>query len=189
MRPSHAIVTGGGSGIGAAIVTGLLRQPTPSGAEQAKVFVTGQKPFADTALARTLQETFGAGDLDARVRYSAGDTGDKAVVSAQLREAMEFFGGPPRALFINAGIGGGRFSLESFDVDRFDAMMRTNVRGVFLWLRTALPVLKPLDCTSQVPCLGQLPPDADRFCFAVLCYAPDLALVSATPDAIACIRV
>ena len=68
-----------------------------------------------------------------------------------MADAVQFFdGSAPDALFLNAGIGGGRYQLEDLDVDRFDAIMRTNVRGVFLWLRAALPLLKKLEEPSQI---------------------------------------
>lgn len=131
-----AIVTGGSSGVGVAIVASLLRADPTS-----KVFVTGQKPLAESPLQKLLD---GVGTAAAeRVRYATGDTSDEEVVSKQFQEAIDFFdGAPPRALFLNAGIGGGRYPLEEFSVERFDALFRVNVRGVFLWLRAALPALK-----------------------------------------------
>lgn len=131
--------------MGVVLVAALLKLPRIE-----KIFVTGQRPYSDTALRRMVEQT-GNESAIARVKYSAGDTGDADIVSKQWAEAVEFFGGvPPTALFINAGIGGGRYLLEDFDIDRFDAMFRTNVRGVFLWLRAALPSLKAADSTSQI---------------------------------------
>jgi NAD(P)-dependent dehydrogenase (short-subunit alcohol dehydrogenase family) len=138
------IVTGGGSGIGLALVSALLRRPA-----NYRIFATGQRALEGTDLAKVLDECT---DQDrTRVLYSAGDTGDVDTVQRQYAEATEFFGGDvPKGLFLNAGIGGGRYPLEDFDVDRFDAMLRTNVRGVFLWLRAALPALKGCDEPSQI---------------------------------------
>jgi len=136
------IVTGGSSGIGLAIAAALLQRPE----RPYKVFVTGQRPLSQSALA-PLMSKYGNDDLC----YSSGDTGDEVVVDRQLREATEFFKGAPIAgLFVNAGIGGGRYALENFSVERFDQMLHTNVRGVFLWLRAALPVLKAGSELSQI---------------------------------------
>ena len=87
----------------------------------------------------------------AALRYSSGDTGSESIVSQQFREAMDWFGDVPfTGLCINAGIGGGRYALEDFDVERFDRMFQTNVRGVFLWLKAALPQLKASVEPSQI---------------------------------------
>lgn len=142
-----ALVTGGSSGIGATLVAQLLQGPP----RVERVFVTGQRAFEETPLAAWLKENLAAEEAEARVRYSSGDTGDEGVVAQQVAEAMEFFDGePPSGIFLNAGIGGGRSPLEEFAVERFDALMHTNVRGVFLWLRSLLPHLKATSRPSQV---------------------------------------
>lgn len=127
------IISGGSSGIGLALATALLQKPE----RQYKVFVTGTRPLASTELAPLCAQ-------DDRIRYSSGDTGDEATVKSQFSEALDFFGSdvPLTGLCINAGIGGGRYPLEEFDTERFDKMFTTNVRGVFLWLKQALPTLK-----------------------------------------------
>jgi NAD(P)-dependent dehydrogenase (short-subunit alcohol dehydrogenase family) len=133
------IITGGSSGIGLALATALLQKPD----NQYKVFVTGTRPLIETGLSN-LSEA-------AALRYSSGDTGSESIVSQQFREAMDWFGDVPfTGLCINAGIGGGRYALEDFDVERFDRMFQTNVRGVFLWLKAALPQLKASVEPSQI---------------------------------------
>ena len=152
------IITGGSSGIGLALATALLQ----NGGERYKVYVTGTRPLAETELAPLVRSIEASGSRS--IHYSSGDTGDEPTVNRQFDEArtrlatclklerqpclcatqaMKFFDGVPFfGLCINAGIGGGRYPLEEFDVERFDQMFRTNVRGVFLWLRASLPALK-----------------------------------------------
>ena len=140
----RVIITGGSSGVGVALVAALLQREG-----RGQIYVTGTRPFEDTQLCEMLRER--SEDDAARVRYSVGDAGCTEAVAAQMADAVHFFdGSAPDALFLNAGIGGGRYQLEDLDVDRFDAIMRTNVRGLFLWLRAALPLLKKLEEPSQI---------------------------------------
>ena len=144
-RPRCAIVTGGSSGVGLAIVAALLKAHDPP---IAKVFVTGRKPRADTTLDTLLKATPGA---ESRELYDSGDTTDAEVVSRQWSAALDHFeGAAPSAIFLNAGIGGGRHALEAFDIERFDAIFRVNTRGPFLWFKQALPALKAQPETSQI---------------------------------------
>jgi len=148
--PRSAIVTGGSSGVGVALVAALLKADSDS-----SIFVTGTTPLGQTALHKLLTEDEYYSKHADRVHYSTGDTGDEAVVLRQFTEATNFFAKrgleqTPHALFLNAGIGGGRYALETFDVERFDAIFRVNVRGVFLWLRAVLPELKAQTASSQI---------------------------------------
>jgi NAD(P)-dependent dehydrogenase (short-subunit alcohol dehydrogenase family) len=74
------------------------------------------------------------------------------VVSRQWSAALDHFeGAAPSAIFLNAGIGGGRHALEAFDIERFDAIFRVNTRGRHaLWFKQALPALKAQPETSQI---------------------------------------
>ena len=123
---NRVVITGGSSGVGVAIVAALLQKEG-----RGQIYVTGTRAFEDTQLALMLRER--STDEAERVRYSVGDTGCTEAVTRQMADAVQFFEGlPPDTLYLNAGIGGGRYQLEDLDIDRFDAIMRTNVRGVFL---------------------------------------------------------
>lgn len=70
-----------------------------------------------------------------------GDVGDEEAVTSLYTSATEFFGGPPTLLVASAGVG--RFGeLETVSAPDFDLSFKTNVRGVFLWLRACLPDFK-----------------------------------------------
>ena len=74
------------------------------------------------------------------------------MVSRQWSAALDHFeGAAPSAIFLNAGIGGGRHALEAFDIERFDAIFRVNTRGRHaLWFKQALPALNAQPETSQI---------------------------------------
>jgi NAD(P)-dependent dehydrogenase (short-subunit alcohol dehydrogenase family) len=109
----RAIVTGGGSGIGLAIVSGLLDR----GAEVVAVDIrTDAVP--DGALLLTC------------------DVSDEASVRETLAEASE--AGPVDTLFNNAGIGSTKSILDC-EPDEWDRVFDVNVRGTYLMSRNLLP--------------------------------------------------
>ena len=116
-----ALVTGGGSGIGAAIARRLA-------GEGFDVCITGRR---QEPLAAVAEET-GAVPVVA-------DTGDPADASRAVAEALEAFGGL-ELLVCNAGISMGG-TVEEQSVEGWDAVLRTNLTGAFLTARAALPAL------------------------------------------------
>lgn len=113
-----ALVTGGGTGIGAAVARRLA-------AEGYAVVVTGRR-------AAPIEEI--AAEIDGlAVVADAGlvDDAERAV-----RETVERFGGLD-ALVCNAGIGGGG-SLRDLDPATWDDVLRTNLTGAFLTCRAAI---------------------------------------------------
>lgn len=103
-----ALVTGGGSGIGAATVTRLR-------AAGARVAVLDMRPGSDADVAL------------------AGDVGDEATVVDAIATARDELGGLDVAV-LSAGVGGsGRIvDLSAYEWDR---VQRVNLRGAFLCLR------------------------------------------------------
>jgi meso-butanediol dehydrogenase/(S,S)-butanediol dehydrogenase/diacetyl reductase len=116
-----AIVTGGGTGIGAAIAGRLV-------AEGFAVCITGRRrePLEETA-AETGALAFVA------------DTGDPADAQNAVAAAKGAFGRLD-LLVCNAGIGSAG-TVEEQTPEAWDAVLRTNVTGAFLTCRAALPEL------------------------------------------------
>jgi meso-butanediol dehydrogenase/(S,S)-butanediol dehydrogenase/diacetyl reductase len=116
-----ALVTGGGTGIGAAIADRLA-------GDGYDVCITGRRrePL-DTVAAET-------GALAV-----PGDTGDPAAVESAVAAAKDAFGRLD-VLVCNAGIGWGG-TIEEQTPDSWDAVLRTNLTGAFLACRAAVPEL------------------------------------------------
>ncbi|WP_144875203.1 SDR family NAD(P)-dependent oxidoreductase [Microbacterium sp. 1.5R] len=115
-----AVVTGGGSGLGAAIARALH-------AAGVAVVVVGR----DTAKLDAV-----VADLGPRARALACDVADPASVDA-LRAALE--GTEVSILVNNAGIPGPVAALTDIAVDDWDEVFDVNVRGTFLLCRALLP--------------------------------------------------
>jgi NAD(P)-dependent dehydrogenase (short-subunit alcohol dehydrogenase family) len=114
-----AVVTGGGSGLGAAIARALH-------AVGASVVVVGR----DTAKLDAV-----VAELGPRSRAVACDVADPASVDA-LRSALE--GTEVSILVNNAGIPGPVAALTDIEVDDWDEVFAVNVRGTFLLCKALL---------------------------------------------------
>jgi NAD(P)-dependent dehydrogenase (short-subunit alcohol dehydrogenase family) len=113
-----ALVTGGGTGIGAAVARRLA-------AEGYAVVVPGRR-------AAPIEEI--AAEIDGLAVVA--DTGLVDDAERAVRETVERFGGLD-ALVCNAGIGGGG-SLRDLDPATWDDVLRTNLTGAFLTCRAAI---------------------------------------------------
>ena len=116
-----AVITGGGTGIGAATATRFR-------AEGADVLVMGRRP---EPLARVAMAT-GAVAI-------TGDAANAEDAKAAVKAAVERFGGLD-ILVANAGGGGGGAALDTDD-RRWDEGIRLNLSTAFVTAREALPAL------------------------------------------------
>lgn len=117
-----ALVTGGGTGIGAAVARRLA-------AEGYAVAVTGRRPGPIEAIA---EEVDGLAVV--------ADTGVEEDAGRAVAATVERFGGLD-ALVCNAGIGG-EGSLRDLEPSTWDDVLRVNLTGAFLMARAAIDHLR-----------------------------------------------
>ena len=118
------LVTAGAAGIGRAIAQAFA-------AAGARVHVCD----LDAAALQTLRaDTPG-------ISTSVCDIGDRAAIGTMVAEAVQALGGLD-VLVNNAGIAGPTASVEQFDPDAWDAVLRVNLTGTFNVTRACIPHLK-----------------------------------------------
>jgi len=119
----HALVTGGGKGIGRAIALRLA-------ADGHVVTITGRDAPALDAV---------AAEAPSSVHAIAGDVGDEASIANVLTAAVAERG-PIDVLVNNAGIATSS-PITKLQLDDWEHHFRINVTGVFLCTRAVLPVM------------------------------------------------
>jgi NAD(P)-dependent dehydrogenase (short-subunit alcohol dehydrogenase family) len=123
-----AVVTGGGSGLGAAISRALV-------AEGVRVVVADIRESAARAVAAEL-----AGDAGARAVAMTLDVGDAAAAGEFFAQVTDRCGGLD-ILVNNAGTDV-TAPIDEISVEAFDRVLSTNLRGPFILTRAALPALR-----------------------------------------------
>jgi NAD(P)-dependent dehydrogenase (short-subunit alcohol dehydrogenase family) len=121
-----ALITGAGNGIGRATALAFAT----SGA---KVVVVDRDAAAGEATAGVRQQ-------GGEARFVAADVTKSAEVQNYVKAALDAYGAID-CFFNNAGIEGKWAHTAEYDEDMFDAVIRVNVKGVFLGLRHVLPVM------------------------------------------------
>lgn len=122
----HAtLITGGASGIGAATVRRFA-------AEGARVLIADTQVEAGEALAAELGE---------RVRFRKVDVTQEDSVRDAIGECVEVWDRLD-CIYNNAGFGGALGPIESTSVEDFDITFDVLVKGVFLGIKHATPVMK-----------------------------------------------
>jgi NAD(P)-dependent dehydrogenase (short-subunit alcohol dehydrogenase family) len=119
-----AIITGGASGIGAATVRLFVK-------EGARVLVGDMQDEKGRRL---------VAELGSSARYRHADVARESDVKALIDDALGF--GRLDCIFNNAGLAGVAGSIEQTPVEGFDATMGVLLRGVFLGMKHAAPVMK-----------------------------------------------
>jgi len=127
LQNKTAFITGGANGIGKATAKKFLQAG-------ANVFVFELSPERI--------EQFQAEAEGGNLACYQGDVGNESDVKAAFRSCAETFGGVD-ILLNNAGIGIPSPDLSVAELDVFDKMVNTNMRGVFLCTREALKIMKP----------------------------------------------
>ena len=145
----HALVTGGGRGIGAAIATAL-------GTAGAKVTLLGRKQAQLQDTASTLPTA----------RAICCDVTDEAAVGAAFAEARQTFG-PVTILVNNAGAAESA-PLARTSLELFRRMLDVNLIGTFLCSRAALPDMLDSGLRPVRQRRERGRPQGGRLCFGLL---------------------
>jgi len=123
-----AVVTGGGSGFGEAIATRFAR-------EGARVVVADVNETNGRRVAGAIAKEGGA------ARFVRADVSRASDVQAMIAEATSGFGGLD-VLVNNAGFSHRMVPLWELPEEEYERVFATNVRGVYLGCKYAVPVLK-----------------------------------------------
>lgn len=121
-----AVITGGAGGIGRA--AGQL-----FAAEGARVLLVDVN---EGALRQVVDDIAGQ-----EVSYAVADTTQPQAVEVFFRTAVERYGGVD-VFLANAGVEGEVQSITDYPVEVFDRVMAVNVRGVWLGVRAAIPLMR-----------------------------------------------
>lgn len=118
-----AVITGAGSGMGAAMVEAFCAE----GAKVVAADISGKQ--------NALAERIGSACYPVQVDVSDGDS-----IQAMLASAIKQFGRLD-ILCNNAGIQGAYGKTADYDLTEFDRVWATNGRGVFMGMKYAIPLM------------------------------------------------
>ncbi|MFK7913527.1 MAG: SDR family NAD(P)-dependent oxidoreductase [Pseudomonadales bacterium] len=114
----HALITGGGSGIGLACASALL-------ADGARVTLVGRS----ASRLQQAQRTLGSSD---RVHVQEGDVAEESSIAAAIEAAAQT--APLTTIIANAGVGGAAPLLQTSDAD-WQQVLQTNLTGTFYTIK------------------------------------------------------
>ena len=120
-----AVITGGASGIGESAARLFV-------AEGAKVVIADMQPERGAAL---------ADELGPSALFQKVEVRQEAEVRAAVDVAVDTWGRLD-CMFNNAGFGGVLGPIEEIPVDDFDLTMDVLIKGVFLGMKNAVPIMK-----------------------------------------------
>ena len=128
LKDRVAVITGGGSGIGAATAVAMA-------AEGARVVVADLNEAGAKATVEHIEKAGGRGlSLRADVTVARDN-------QAMVERALAAFGSLD-IFYANAGVPQWKLDIEDVDEEAFDRIMGVNVKGVWLGAKYALPVMK-----------------------------------------------
>lgn len=136
LKGKVAVVTGGSKGIGRAIAAAL------AGAGADVVLCSRDGSEAERAAAEIAKA--GAGGIDVAAGRALGvraDVRELADVKRLVAAALEEFGGLD-ILIANAGVGGGFDPIDKIDPEVWEAVIGTNLTGIFYCCHEAVPELR-----------------------------------------------
>ena len=128
LKGKSAIITGSTSGIGLGIAHELAKQGV-------HIMLNG---FTDAATVAALKTELGA--LGVQVEYSPCDVTRSEQVDAMVEQAVKAFGGLD-ILVNNAGIQHVA-PVEQFPLEKWDAVIATNLSSAFYGMRRAVPLMR-----------------------------------------------
>ena len=137
MTEKIAVVTGAGTGVGRAATLALMR-------EGYTVVLAGRRKDMLEQVAKEGVQTPGA------ALAVPTDVGDPASIKALFAKIKETYGRLD-LLFNNAGIGTPATSIEDMPLDKWNAVVATNLTGVFLCTQEAIKIMK-----AQTPRGGRI---------------------------------
>ena len=117
-----ALVTGGGTGIGAAIAKTFVE-------EGAKVVITGRRKELLEKIAQS---------LSGKALVCAGDVSNYEDVKKMVKATVDF-GGKLNILVNNAGMDAGGANVVDFDTETWKKMLDINLTGPFFTMKAAIP--------------------------------------------------
>jgi NAD(P)-dependent dehydrogenase (short-subunit alcohol dehydrogenase family) len=120
-----ALVTGAGTGVGRAVTLALAR-------EGYAVVLAGRRKEKLEEVAR---------EANATTLVAPTDVADPASIKALFAKTKERFGRLD-VLFNNAGIGAPAMPIEDLPFDKWQAVVATNLTGVFLCTQEAIKIMK-----------------------------------------------
>jgi NAD(P)-dependent dehydrogenase (short-subunit alcohol dehydrogenase family) len=127
LKDKVALVTGGGTGIGRGVALALAQ-------EGARLVVCGRR---QAPLDETVQAIW---EIGGGATVVTADVSVAADVERLIQSALDTYG-TIDILVNNAGIGGGS-PIHKHDIETWDRILATNLRGPFLMARATLPVMR-----------------------------------------------
>jgi len=123
-----ALVTGAGTGVGRAVTLALMR-------EGYAVVMAGRRKDMLEAVAKEGAQTPG------EALTVPADVADPAAIKALFEKTKQTYGRLD-LLFNNAGIGAPAMPIEDIPLDKWQAVVATNLTGIFLCTQEAIKIMK-----------------------------------------------